>query len=160
MDTCDRVNALVPGAQPEATTDRAMTSTKNTTMNEVSSIPAGGITRRTGRRTGSVRSMSSRESDARNVPSLDREPRDHRATDQDDEVDGEQPRDDVCARSGLEQTTRLQPLLLLLGHLDVGGREQENLVVDPFHLGAHRVRKAAREVDQPSLELLRQVPAG
>ena len=57
-----------PALSREATTEQAMTSTKNTTMNEVSSIPAGGITRRTGRSTGSVRSMSSRESDARNVP--------------------------------------------------------------------------------------------
>ena len=37
-------------------------------MNEVSNIPAGGITRRTGRRTGSVSSKSRVLSDARNVP--------------------------------------------------------------------------------------------
>jgi hypothetical protein len=52
-----------------AAADRRMRITKNTTMNEVSSIPAGGITRRTGRRTGSVRSMSSLEREARKVPS-------------------------------------------------------------------------------------------
>ena len=48
--------------------ERRITSTKNTTMNEVSNIPAGGMTRRTGRRTGSVSSNRSVLSDARNVP--------------------------------------------------------------------------------------------
>ena len=45
-----------------------MTSPKNTTMNDVSNIPAGGMIRRTGRSTGSVRSKRSALSDARNVP--------------------------------------------------------------------------------------------
>ena len=45
-----------------------MISTKNTTMNEMSNMPAGGMTRRTGRSTGSVSSKSSVLTDARNVP--------------------------------------------------------------------------------------------
>src|SRR2546423_554726 len=40
-------------AQPEASTVRRMSRAKNTIMNEVSNIPAGGMTLRTGRRTGS-----------------------------------------------------------------------------------------------------------
>ena len=56
-------------------------------MNETSNIPTGGITRRTGRSTGSVRSKSSVLTDARNVPPAHREPREHGAAGEDDQVD-------------------------------------------------------------------------
>ena len=73
----------------------------------------------------------------------DREPRQDRPPDEDDEVEGDRMAEDVAHGSGLEQAPRLQPLLLLLGDLDVARREQEHLVGDALHR-ARRPRRRGR----------------
>ena len=72
----------------------------------------------------------------------------------DEPVDGEQRAENlahVTRRS--VQAACLQPLLLLLGDLDVRRREQEHLVGGLRHRAAERVREAAREVDEPALQV-------
>src|SRR5919201_4480707 len=62
----------------------------------------------------------------------------------------------VLLASGLvEEAAALEQLRSLLGrHLDVSRRQQKHLVGDSLHPAVERVRKSAREVDQPLRQIL------
>ena len=114
------------------------------TRADMSNIPTGGITRRIGASTGSVRSRSRTAIDRDRRARTDREPRQQRAREHDEPVDREQDAEELTgSRAGRSiQASSLEPLLLFLGDLDVRGREQEHLIRRLRHRAAEGVRRA------------------
>src|SRR5229473_3281862 len=125
----------------------------NTTKNERSSIPAGGMMRRNGASTGSVMSWRIELIDASAEPGRtgNHDSTALAARTTMNTVRTAQRRN--TASSGPVEASGLETLLLLFRDLDVARREQEHLVVDALHVAVHRVRQTTREVDEPTLEV-------
>src|SRR5713101_3008574 len=129
--------------------DRRMNSTRM----DRSNIPTGGMMRRRGRSTGSVRSKAS---EFKNATMPERAGGNHENTTRTASTT-RYTRSNVPMKSrtsGLEQAARLQPLLLLLRDFDVGGREHEHPVGNLGHLAPDRVGESAREIDEATLQLV------
>ena len=124
------------------------------TRDDMSNMPTGGITRRSGASTGSVRSRNTTYAEAIGVPGRTGNHDNRTRGEHDEPIDGQQRAENlVHVRARAIQASCLQPLLLLLGDLDVRGRQQEHLVGGLRHRAVQRVREAAREVDQPALQV-------